>query len=85
MLPGRQRGGEGSARRSAVRTSAAIAANKAGDPVRTTRIFLEGVYQLEPGGLDRLPEATRKMFLDNARTAPLLFGGRPRRPSPAMH
>jgi pimeloyl-ACP methyl ester carboxylesterase len=58
-------------------TSAAIAANKADDPVRTTRIFLEGVYQLEPGGFDRLPEAAQKMFLDNARTAPLLFGGAP--------
>ena len=57
--------------------SAAIAANKAGDPVRTTRIFMEGVYQLEPGGFDRLPEATQKMLLDNARTAPLLFGGAP--------
>src|SRR5215204_3913354 len=35
------------------------------------------VYQLEPGGFDRLPEATRNMLLDNARTAPLLFGGAP--------
>ena len=58
-------------------TSAAIAANKAGDPIRTTRIFMEGVYQLGPGGFDRLPEATQKMLLDNARTAPLLFGGAP--------
>jgi pimeloyl-ACP methyl ester carboxylesterase len=54
--------------------SAAIAANKAGDPNRTTRLFFEGVYQLGPGGFDRLPEATRAMLLDNARTAPLLFG-----------
>jgi pimeloyl-ACP methyl ester carboxylesterase len=58
--------------------SAAIAANRAGDPVRTTRLFFEGVYQLGPGGFDRLPEATRTMLLDNARTAPLLFGA----PSP---
>jgi pimeloyl-ACP methyl ester carboxylesterase len=57
---------------------AAIAANRAGDPVRTTRLFFEGVYQLGPGGFDRLPEATRTMLLDNARTAPLLFGA----PSP---
>jgi pimeloyl-ACP methyl ester carboxylesterase len=57
--------------------SAAIEANKAGDPVRTTRLFIEGVYQLEPGGFDRLPEATRTMVLDNARTAPLMFGAPP--------
>jgi len=29
--------------------SAAIEANKAGDPVRTTRLFVEGVYQLSVG------------------------------------
>ena len=57
--------------------SAAIEANKAGDPVRTTRLFVEGVFQLEPGGFDRLPEATQTMLLDNARTAPLMFGAPP--------
>jgi pimeloyl-ACP methyl ester carboxylesterase len=55
--------------------SAAIAANKAGDPVRTVRLFIEAVWQLGPGGFDRLPEASQRMLLDNARTAPLLFGG----------
>jgi pimeloyl-ACP methyl ester carboxylesterase len=58
-------------------SSAAIAANKAGDPVRTMRLFIEGVWQLEPGGFDRLPEATQRMLLDNARTAPLQFGAPP--------
>jgi pimeloyl-ACP methyl ester carboxylesterase len=58
-------------------TSAAIAANKTGDPVQTVRLFFEGVYQLEPGGFDRLPEATRAMFLDNARVAPLMFAAPP--------
>jgi pimeloyl-ACP methyl ester carboxylesterase len=58
--------------------SAAMAANKAGDPIRTMRLFIEGVWQLEPGGFDRLPEATQTMLLDNARTAPLMFGA----PSP---
>ena len=58
-------------------TSAAIAANKTGDPVQTVRLFFEGVYQLEPGGFDRLPEATRTMFLDNARVAPLMFAAPP--------
>jgi pimeloyl-ACP methyl ester carboxylesterase len=54
--------------------AAAIAANKAGDPVRTTRLFVEGVYQLGPGGFDRLPASFQAMALDNARTTPLLFG-----------
>ena len=58
-------------------TSAAREANKAGDPVRTMRLFIEGVYQLEPGGFDRLPEPTQTMLLDNARTAPLMFGAPP--------
>ena len=59
---------------SAKRSSAAREASKAGDPVRAARLFMEGVYQLEPGGFDRLPEPTQTMFLDNARTAPLMFG-----------
>jgi pimeloyl-ACP methyl ester carboxylesterase len=41
------------------------------------RLFIEGVYQLGPGGFDRLPEATQTMLLDNARTAPLMFGAPP--------
>jgi hypothetical protein len=41
-------------------------ANKAGDPVRTMRLFIEGVFQLEPGGFDRLPEATQTMLLEPA-------------------
>src|SRR5262245_24426970 len=57
--------------------SAAIEANKAGDPVRTMRLFIEGVYQLGPGGFDRLPKTTQTMLLDNARTAPLMFGSPP--------
>jgi pimeloyl-ACP methyl ester carboxylesterase len=57
--------------------SAAIEANTAGDPIRTMRLFVEGVYQLEPGGFDRLPKATQTMLLDNARTAPLMFGAPP--------
>jgi pimeloyl-ACP methyl ester carboxylesterase len=57
--------------------SAAIAANKAGDPVRTVQLFIEAVWQLGPGGFNRLPEASQRMLLDNARTAPLLFGGAP--------
>ena len=57
--------------------SAAREANKAGDPVRTMRLFIEGVLQLEPGGFDRLSEPTQTTLLDNARTAPLMFGAPP--------
>jgi pimeloyl-ACP methyl ester carboxylesterase len=57
--------------------SAAIAANKACDPIRTMRLFIEAVWQLEQGGFDQLPEATQTMLLDNARTAPLMFGALP--------
>ena len=52
-------------------TGAALDANRAGDAVQTTRLFIEGVLQLGPGGFDRLPQAARTMFTDNARTAPL--------------
>ena len=69
---------EKAAREDAARyTAAAVAANKADDPVQTVRLFFEGVYQLEPGGFDRLSEATRTMFLDNARVAPLMFAAPP--------
>jgi pimeloyl-ACP methyl ester carboxylesterase len=54
-----------------------VAAAKAGDTVQAVRLFFEGVYQLGPGGFDRLPQATKTMILDNARTAPLLFGSPP--------
>jgi len=56
---------------------AVAAAAKAGDSIQAVRLFFEGVYQLGPGGFDRLPSATRTMLLDNARTAPLLFGSPP--------
>jgi pimeloyl-ACP methyl ester carboxylesterase len=52
-------------------------AAKAGDSIQAVRLFFEGVYQLGPGGFDRLPQATQTMILDNARTAPLLFGSPP--------
>jgi pimeloyl-ACP methyl ester carboxylesterase len=57
--------------------SAAREASKAGNSVRAARLFIEGVYELEPSGFDRLPEPTQTMFLDNARTAPLMFGAPP--------
>jgi pimeloyl-ACP methyl ester carboxylesterase len=57
--------------------SAVMAAVKAGDHIQAVRLFFEGVYQLGPGGFDRLPQATQAMIFDNARTAPLLFGSSP--------
>jgi pimeloyl-ACP methyl ester carboxylesterase len=57
--------------------SAVAAAVKAGDHIQAVRLFFEGVYQLGPGGFERLPQATQSMLLDNARTAPLLFGSPP--------
>ena len=52
---------------------AVSAAAKARVSIQAVRLFFEGVYQLGPGGFDRLPQATQAMVLDNARTAPLLF------------
>src|SRR5262245_8564101 len=49
------------------------AASKAGDPVKATRLLLEAVFQLPPGGFDREPQAFRTMLDDNARTTPPLF------------
>jgi pimeloyl-ACP methyl ester carboxylesterase len=56
---------------------AVAAAAKAGDSIQAVRLFFEGVYQLGEGGFDRLPQTTRTMLLDHARTAPLLFGSPP--------
>ena len=53
---------------------AVAAAAKAGDSIQAVRLFFQGVYQLGADGFDRLPQASRTMLLDNARTAPLLFG-----------
>lgn len=56
---------------------AVAAAAKAGDSIQAVRLFFEGVYQLGEGGFDRLPQTTRTMLLDHARTAPPLFGSPP--------
>jgi pimeloyl-ACP methyl ester carboxylesterase len=58
----------------------AVAAAKAGESIQAVRLFFEGEYQLGSGGFDRLPQATQTMLLDNARTAPLLFGSPPPQP-----
>lgn len=57
--------------------SPATAAAKSGDTTRATKLFLEAVWGLPPGGFDREPEAWRKIFLDNARTVPLQVAAPP--------
>ena len=55
----------------------AVAASKAGDPVKATRLLVEAVFQLPPGGSDREAQAFQTMWDDNARTAPLIFTAPP--------
>lgn len=49
----------------------------AGDAVQATKGFFEWVNNEGPGAFDRQPEAVRQMFLDNARTLPLLLAAPP--------
>ena len=53
------------------------AASKAGDPVKATRLLLEALFQLPPGGSDREPQAFQTMLDDNARTTLLAFAAPP--------
>lgn len=53
--------------------SADIAA-RAGDSALAARLFIEGVFQLPPGGFHNLPQATQIRVLDNARVTPLMLG-----------
>jgi pimeloyl-ACP methyl ester carboxylesterase len=49
----------------------------AGDPVKATRLLVEAVFQLPPGGSGREPQAFQAMWDDNARTIQLTFGAPP--------
>lgn len=49
------------------------AAVNAGDAVQATKVFFEWVNNQGPGAFDQQPQAVRQMFLDNARTLPLLL------------
>jgi pimeloyl-ACP methyl ester carboxylesterase len=51
----------------------AITAAEAGDSIQAARLFIEGVFQLPPGGFDRLPQATQTRVLENARVMPLML------------
>jgi len=54
-----------------------IAAAKAGDFIKAGKLLVEGVYQLQPGGFDSLPDDWRTGLLDNARIVPLLLAAPP--------
>jgi pimeloyl-ACP methyl ester carboxylesterase len=74
VLPADSEAGKAARVDRAKHANEAMAANKSGDTIKTVRLFFEGVYQLGPGGFDQMPQATRTMVLDNARTSPLIFG-----------
>lgn len=52
------------------------AAIQEGDAEKATRLLIEGIYGLPPGGFDSLSPEVREMQLDNARTMPI-FWSRP--------
>src|SRR5262249_21834586 len=55
----------------------AIAARKAGAPIKAPHLLVEAVFQLPPGGLDREPQELQKSCDDNARIVPLMFAAPP--------
>jgi pimeloyl-ACP methyl ester carboxylesterase len=57
--------------------SPAVAAAKSGDTAQATKLFLEAVFALPPGGFEREPEFWRKIWLDNAPTVPLQVAAPP--------
>ena len=54
-----------------------MAASKAGDPARSMRLLVEGLFGLPPGRFDHEPQAWQTMWLENARITPLLFAAPP--------
>ena len=54
-----------------------VAAAKAGDAMQATKLFFDLVNNQGAGAFDKQPEALRQMFLDNARTVPLLLASLP--------
>jgi pimeloyl-ACP methyl ester carboxylesterase len=55
----------------------AIAASKAGDAVKASRLLLESVIKLSPGGSYRESEWLQTMVDENARTTPLALAAPP--------
>jgi pimeloyl-ACP methyl ester carboxylesterase len=54
-----------------------VSALRAGDAEKAMKLLVEGLLEMPPGGFESLPEAVRRMQLDNARTMPLLFSTSP--------
>jgi pimeloyl-ACP methyl ester carboxylesterase len=48
----------------------AIAAAKSGDTAQATKLFMEAVFRLPPGGFDTESQVWRKIWLDSARSVP---------------
>jgi pimeloyl-ACP methyl ester carboxylesterase len=57
--------------------ASSVAASNAGDPVKASRLLLESVWKLPPGGFDNESLAARTMVDDNARTMPLIYAAPP--------
>lgn len=57
--------------------SPAIAATKSGDSTQATKLFMEAVFRLPPGGFDTESEVWRNIWLDSARSAPLQVAAPP--------
>jgi pimeloyl-ACP methyl ester carboxylesterase len=57
--------------------ASSVAASKAGDPVKASRLLLEAVWKLPVGGFDHESLLTRTMVDDNARTTPLAYAAPP--------
>lgn len=54
-----------------------VAASKANDSVKASRLLLEAVFRLPPGGSYRESEALQTMVEENARTTPLALAATP--------
>jgi pimeloyl-ACP methyl ester carboxylesterase len=55
----------------------AIAATKSGDTTQATKLFMEAVFRLPPGGFDTESEVWRNIWLDSARSTPLQVAAPP--------
>ena len=53
--------------------SPVTAAVQEGDAEKATRLLVEGVFQMPPGGFDSQPQEVQTIQLANARTMPLLW------------
>lgn len=73
VLPAESEGGKAAREDRTKSVGSAITAAKAGNSIQAARLFIEGVFQLPPGGFDRLPQATQTRVLENARVMPLML------------